>query len=164
MAVANRSGASAARPAPAPRALRILLAEDNTVNQKLATRILEKQGHHVVVVGDGESAVATLARETFDLVLMDVQMPMMDGFEATAAIRAGESATGERIPIIAMTAHAMQGDRERCLGAGMDAYIAKPVRRGDLMETIAGVMAERSAGRVEGEPETPVRYSPQSLS
>ncbi len=98
--------------------LRILLAEDNLVNQKLASRLLENQGHLVVVAADGAQALDTLEKQSFDLVLMDAQMPVMDGFEATAAIRRLEEKTRAHIPIIAMTAHAMVGDRQRCLEAG----------------------------------------------
>ena len=116
--------------------LRILLAEDNAVNQVLAVRLLEKQGHTVTVAGDGREALAALEKQAFDLVLMDVQMPVMDGFEATAGIRSQEKATGAHIPIIAMTAHAMKGDRERCLAAGMDGYIAKPIQPKELYETL----------------------------
>jgi len=116
--------------------LRILLAEDNAVNQVLAVRLLEKQGHTVTVAGDGRVALAALEKQAFDLVLMDVQMPVMDGFEATAGIRSQEKATGAHIPIIAMTAHAMKGDRERCLAAGMDGYIAKPIQPKELYETL----------------------------
>jgi len=123
--------------APTCRSLRLLLVEDNVVNQKLVSRMLEPQGHSVTVAGNGRLALAALERESFDLVLMDVQMPEMDGFEATAAIRAGESATGAHIAIIAMTAHAMKGDRERCLASGMDAYVAKPVDRRELLEVMA---------------------------
>ncbi|HEY0350629.1 MAG TPA: response regulator, partial [Gemmatimonadales bacterium] len=101
------------------RKLKILLAEDNLVNQQLAARILEKRGHSVEVVGDGEKALAALSRAQFDLVLMDIQMPELDGFQTTAAIRAREDSSGARIPIVALTAHAMTGDRERCLAAGM---------------------------------------------
>jgi signal transduction histidine kinase/CheY-like chemotaxis protein len=118
------------------RSLRILLAEDNAVNQLLATRLLEKQGHHVATVGNGRAALERLEKETFDLILMDIQMPEMDGFEATAAIRKQEESTGKHLPIVAMTAHAMEGDRERCLAAGMDGYIAKPVRAKDLIDAI----------------------------
>ncbi len=121
--------------------LRILLAEDNLVNQKLASRLLENQGHMVVVAGDGAQAVDTLEKQSFDLVLMDAQMPVMDGFEATAAIRRLEQNTRAHIPIIAMTAHAMVGDRQRCLQAGMDGYIAKPVHANELFETIETVLA-----------------------
>jgi signal transduction histidine kinase/CheY-like chemotaxis protein len=112
---------------------RILLAEDNRVNQRVATRILEKAGHSVCVASNGLEALAAHARESFDAVLMDVQMPEMDGWEATAAIRTSERAEGKHTPIIAMTAHAMQGDRERCLAAGMDDYISKPVSSSKLI-------------------------------
>ena len=118
------------------RRLRILLAEDNAVNQKLAIRILEKRGHAVEVSADGVGALATLDSGSFDLILMDVQMPNMDGFEATAAIRAREESTGGHIPIIAMTASAMTGDRERCLEAGMDGYISKPIQQTDLLRIV----------------------------
>ena len=121
---------------PPARALRILVAEDNTVNQRLVTRILERRGHVVALAAHGGEALAALAGERFDIVLMDVQMPEMDGFEATAAIRAREHASGERIPIIALTAHAMKGDEERCTRAGMDAYIAKPLDPKRLVEMI----------------------------
>jgi CheY-like chemotaxis protein len=120
----------------AVRSLRILLAEDNAVNQFLATRLLEKQCHHVVTVGNGRAALERLEKETFDLILMDIQMPEMDGFEATAAIRKQEESTGKHLPIVAMTAHAMEGDRERCLAAGMDAYMSKPIHAKDLMDAI----------------------------
>jgi PAS domain S-box-containing protein len=121
--------------------LRILLAEDNLVNQKVASRLLENQGHMVVVAGDGAQALDTLEKQSFDLVLMDAQMPVMDGFETTAAIRRLEENTRAHIPIIAMTAHAMVGDRQRCLRAGMDGYIAKPVHAHELFETIETVLA-----------------------
>jgi two-component system sensor histidine kinase/response regulator len=121
-----------------PEALpaRILLAEDNVVNQRLAFRILEKSGHSVVIVNNGREALAALRQDTFDMVLMDVQMPEMDGFEATMAIRNDEIGKNSHIPIVAMTAHAMTGDRERCLAAGMDGYISKPIRAGDLLSLI----------------------------
>jgi len=138
---------NAAKPAePAARLtsatpLRILLAEDNVVNQRLAVRILEKRGHKVVVVDDGVKALAALERDRFDLVLMDVQMPSMDGVEATAAIRKRESAAGDHIPIIAMTAHAMSGDRQHFLENGMDGYISKPVHQEELFEVIESVLS-----------------------
>jgi signal transduction histidine kinase/CheY-like chemotaxis protein len=116
--------------------LRILLAEDNLVNQKVTVRVLEKEGHSVVVAGDGRQVLATLDRESFDLVLMDVQMPEMDGYETTVAIRGREHFTGIRLPIIAMTAHAMSGDKERCLTAGMDDYVAKPLHKLELLAAI----------------------------
>ncbi|PYU30389.1 MAG: diguanylate cyclase [Acidobacteria bacterium] len=115
---------------------RVLLAEDNAVNQILALRLLEKRGCIVSVAGDGRQALAALEKEDFDIVLMDVQMPEMDGFEATVAIRERERSTGKHIPIIAMTAHALKGDEERCLSAGMDAYITKPIRTHELFATI----------------------------
>jgi CheY-like chemotaxis protein len=121
------------------RGIRILLVEDNPVNQTVALRLLEKQGHRVVVAGNGREALLALAKSPangFDLILMDIQMPEMDGFEATAAIRAQEKDTNQHIPIVAMTAHAMKGDRERCLKAGMDEYISKPIRAADLLELV----------------------------
>jgi signal transduction histidine kinase/ActR/RegA family two-component response regulator len=120
----------------AHRKLRVLLAEDNAVNQKIAMRVLEKHGHDVTVAADGRMALAALDRATFDVVLMDVQMPEMDGFEATATIRDHERETGIHLPIIAMTAHAMPGDRERCIAAGMDSYIAKPIKAAELIELL----------------------------
>src|SRR5205085_9816405 len=108
--------------------LRILLAEDNLVNQRLAIRLLEKQGHQVVVANDGREAMAALEGDGFDLVLMDVQMPELDGFEATARLRAHEQGTHRRTPIIALTAHAMQGDRQRCQAAGMYGYLTKTLQ------------------------------------
>ncbi len=126
--------------------LKILLAEDNRVNQKLAVRLLEKFGHEVVAVGDGRQALAALERDRFDLVLMDLQMPVMDGLQATAAIRAREDG-GRRLPIIAMTAHVMKDDRQRCFQVGMDAFVAKPVRAAELRAAIASVMsAPQSSG------------------
>jgi CheY-like chemotaxis protein len=116
--------------------LSVLLADDNAVNQRLAQRLLEKHGHHVTVTANGREALAALDRENFDVVLMDVQMPEMDGFDATASIRAREQDTGRHLPIIAMTAHAMQGDRERCLAAGMDGYIAKPIQARELIDLL----------------------------
>jgi CheY-like chemotaxis protein len=130
--------APAARPSPGGRRapLRVLLAEDNPVNQTLAVRLLEKRGHTVVVAGDGMQALAALSGHSFDLVLMDVQMPDMDGYEAATRIRREEEGTGRHVPILAMTAHAMKGDRERCLEAGMDGYIAKPVQPPELFAAI----------------------------
>jgi CheY-like chemotaxis protein len=128
------------------RPLRVLLAEDNPINQKLAVRLLEKQGHAVTVADTGRAALALLGIDppgpaaAFDLVLMDVQMPEMDGFEATALIRAHERGTGRRLPILALTAHAMKGDRERCLEAGMDGYISKPIRAPDLWRAVAALV------------------------
>jgi PAS domain S-box-containing protein len=121
--------------------LRILLAEDSLVNQKLATALLEAQGHQIVVVGNGREALAALSCQPFDLVLMDVQMPEMDGLEATTAIRTKEKIAGGHVPIVAMTAHAMKGDRELCLAAGMDEYIAKPIRAHQLFDVIEAVVS-----------------------
>jgi CheY-like chemotaxis protein len=118
------------------RPLQILLTEDNPVNQRLAVRILEKWGHSVVVAGNGHKALEAFDRQSFDLVLMDVQMPEMSGLEATAEIRKREEATGRRVPIIAMTAHAMEGDREKCLAAGMDHYVTKPIDQQTLFAAI----------------------------
>jgi two-component system sensor histidine kinase/response regulator len=118
--------------------LRILLAEDSPVNQRLAVRLLEKRGHTIVVTNDGREAVAALEEgEPFDLVLMDVQMPTMDGFEATRIIRAWEEGTDRHVPIVAMTASAMKGDREACLSAGMDGYLAKPITAEGLYRCVA---------------------------
>jgi CheY-like chemotaxis protein len=117
--------------------LHILLTEDNVVNQRVALRILQKAGHRVEIAGNGREALAALSKEPdFDLILMDVQMPEMDGFEATAAIRLRESGSGVRIPIIALTAHAMKGVQERCLDAGMDGYVSKPIRPRELLELV----------------------------
>jgi signal transduction histidine kinase/CheY-like chemotaxis protein len=147
------AAARAAAPPPAGdvQPLRLLLAEDTIVNQRVAVRLLESRGHHVTVANDGREAVDAFVAKRFDLVLMDVQMPEMDGFEATAAIRSHEASTGGHVPIVAMTAHAMRGDRERCLAAGMDGYIAKPIHADELYavveQTAAGAGA--SAGREE---------------
>jgi len=128
-------------PTPLPsgesRQLRVLVAEDNAVNQQLACRLLEKHGHTVVLVDNGHDAVATMKAQDFDLVLMDVQMPGMDGFDATAEIRRLEKTDGKHRMIVAMTAHAMKGDRERCLQYGMDDYIAKPVQLRELNKILA---------------------------
>jgi signal transduction histidine kinase/DNA-binding response OmpR family regulator len=125
--------------------LRILLAEDNAINSRLAIRLLEKQGYSVTAVQTGKAVLAALDQHPYDLVLMDVQMPEMDGLEATAAIRARESRTGGHLPIIAMTAHALKGDRERCLAAGMDGYIAKPIRIPALLSAIASLRIRADA-------------------
>jgi CheY-like chemotaxis protein len=126
--------------------LRVLVAEDNAVNQRLVVRILEKLGHSAILAGDGRQAVQEAARNDIDLVLMDVQMPEMDGFEATAEIRAQERETGTHHPIIAMTAHAMKGDQERCLAAGMDGYLSKPIQLRmlrEILEQVESSISER---------------------
>jgi CheY-like chemotaxis protein len=123
--------------------LRILVAEDNLINQKIAARLLEKVGHEVTVASDGREALAAWHKQTFDLVLMDIQMPHLNGFECTAAIRAAEEPGARRVPIIALTAHALNGYDRRCLEAGMDGYVSKPMRVEELLATIQRVtMAE----------------------
>jgi PAS domain S-box-containing protein len=122
---------------------RILLAEDNTVNQTLAVRLLEKRGYSVTVAADGRAAVEAFEKQQFDVVLMDIQMPGMDGFEATAAIRGKEKLTGGHVPIIAMTAHALKGDQERCLSAGMDGYVSKPIRTSELFAAIESMQSRK---------------------
>jgi signal transduction histidine kinase/CheY-like chemotaxis protein len=134
---------TAARVAP-DQALRILLAEDNAVNQRVALAMLHKRGHTVQVVDNGRDAVDAVLAGAFDVVLMDVQMPEMNGFEATAAIREREG-QGHRVPIVAMTAHAMAGDRERCLDAGMDGYVTKPVNRETLIGEVERLARDRAA-------------------
>jgi len=132
---------------PAPPEIKnlwVLLAEDNVVNQTIAVRVLEKHGHVVTVAENGQAALHACGAQTFDLILMDIQMPGMDGLEATAAIRKKEIATGAHMPIIAMTAHALKGDRERCLAAGMDGYVSKPIRTVELFAAIENVMQDRS--------------------
>jgi CheY-like chemotaxis protein len=128
-AEANARGSGAA-------ALRVLLAEDNKVNQAVCVNLLRKHGHSVVVASNGVEAVAAFQRETFDVVLMDVQMPEMGGYEATAQIRQLESTASRHTPVIALTAHAMTGDRERALQAGMDGYVAKPISSAELFATM----------------------------
>jgi two-component system sensor histidine kinase/response regulator len=117
-----------------------LLAEDNLINQKLAVRLLEKLGHRVVLAVTGLQALSKLKEQSFDLVLMDVQMPEMDGFTAPAAVRLREEGSSVRMPIVAMTAHAMKGDRERCLEAGMDDYVSKPISSAAVRAAIERVL------------------------
>jgi PAS domain S-box-containing protein len=136
----------------APR-LRVLLAEDNAVNQRLAVRLLERHGHSVVVAGNGREALAALERQPYDVVLMDVQMPELGGLEATEHIRAGERGTGRHVPIIALTAHAMKGDREKCLAAGMDAYLSKPIQARELLHALAAL----APGSAPAAPAAPAR-------
>jgi CheY-like chemotaxis protein len=122
---------------PPLKSLRILVAEDNPVNQRLAARILEKEGHEVAVAANGTEALTAWRNRSFDLILMDMQMPEMDGFQATFAIRRAEASSSLHIPIVAVTAHAISGYRERCLAAGMDDYLSKPIRKNDLLDVIA---------------------------
>jgi CheY-like chemotaxis protein len=135
--------ASPTRAEKGSRSLRILIAEDNAVNQRMILRTLERQGHSVVLAENGQRALGALEREAFDLILMDVQMPAMSGLEATAAIRERERFTEVHIPIVGLTAHAMAGDRERCLAAGMDGYVTKPISPKELFEQIEALTAGR---------------------
>ena len=132
--------------------LRVLLAEDNTVNQRLAVRLLEKRGHRVVLVSNGRDALAALGKESYDLVLMDVQMPEMDGLEATRALREKEKKNGTHQMVIALTAHAMKGDREKCLAAGMDGYISKPIRPQELDDMLEAFVTGRTQPAPSPEP------------
>jgi two-component system, sensor histidine kinase and response regulator len=149
--VAQPASATGPSATETSRRLRVLLAEDNPVNQRLVVKLMEKHGHSLVAVNNGVEALDALARGTFDVVLMDVQMPELGGFEATACIREREKSTGQHIPVIAMTAHALKGDRERCLEAGMDAYVSKPIQAALLFETIDSVVPNPSL--VAGVPE-----------
>jgi CheY-like chemotaxis protein len=137
----------------APRQpLRILLAEDNPVNQEVAVHLIERRGHSVIVAENGKQAIEALERHKFDLVLMDVQMPEMGGLEATKIIREKEKASGQHLPIIAMTAHAMQGDREKCIEAGMDGYLGKPIDPKTFLQTVEGIAESNIASEpVESE-------------
>jgi CheY-like chemotaxis protein/anti-sigma regulatory factor (Ser/Thr protein kinase) len=144
--VPQSEGAASESAPPLTPALRILLVEDNRINRKIATRLLEGEGHRVAGAENGRQGVGRFREGGFDLILMDVQMPEMDGWEATRAIRDLEAGSGRRIPIIAMTAHAMKGDREKCLEAGMDGYVSKPIELADLRRAIreaTGGLAER---------------------
>jgi PAS domain S-box-containing protein len=131
-------------PLDSSRSLRVLLAEDNPVNQRLALRLLEKRGHRVALAGNGREALDALEKEKFDLVFMDVQMPELDGLAATANIREKEKGSGLHQPIIALTAHAMKGDREKCLAAGMDGYLTKPIRPQELEEILDDYVMRRA--------------------
>ena len=131
--------------------MHILLAEDNVVNQKVAARLLEKQGHRVRVTANGVEALEALSHDAFDLILMDVQMPVMNGYDATRNIREEEQGSGRHIPIVALTAHAMKGDREVCLKAGMDDYLGKPIHPVELLAVI-----ERWSSR----PDTAAEFAP----
>jgi len=131
------------------KSLKILLAEDNLVNQKLASRLLEKRNHIVTVVRNGKEALAALEKDHFDLVLMDMQMPEMDGFEATRILRQREKTNGNHQPVVAMTALAMNGDKERCIEAGMDGYLSKPIRPQELDEVLDRHVALKDAGSAQ---------------
>ncbi len=135
---------------PAQRQLRILLAEDNAINREYAVRILEKRGHSVVTASDGRQALSAIRSEPFDVVLMDVQMPVMDGLEATSAIRREETLKGTHIPVVALTASAMTGDQERCLRAGMDAYVSKPLQPEELYQVVEGFRPASEKGQTVG--------------
>ena len=150
VAVAERVPSGLSAPA---MALRVLVAEDNLVNQKVIMRMLERLGCQPTVVSNGREALDALDGTSFDAVLMDCQMPTMDGFEATVAIRAREAIAGGHVPIIALTAHAMQSDRERCLGVGMDGYLAKPVQLDEVAEALRAISA--SAARLHASSPTP---------
>ena len=134
------SGKTASTTPLAERPLQVLVAEDNAINRRLATALLAKMGHQAIVAENGHSALKAIKQGAIDLVLMDIQMPEMDGFEATAAIRAWEQKMGRYTPILAMTAHAMAGDREKCLAADMDGYVSKPISRQELEDAIYQVM------------------------
>ena len=138
------------------KTLNILLAEDNLVNQKLACRLLEKRNHTVTVASNGKEALAALERSDFDLVLMDMQMPEMDGFEATIILRKQEKASGRHQPVVAMTALAMNGDKERCIAAGMDGYLSKPIRPQELDEVLGKYLALKDSPQVHVETAAPV--------
>jgi CheY-like chemotaxis protein len=145
-ALQTQSPPSATLDAFTGRGIHVLLVEDNAVNRTLAERLLQKREFTVSIAVDGRQAIAATQRTEFDLVLMDIQMPEMDGFEATAEIRKREKITGRRTPIIALTAHALKEDRERCLSAGMDAYVTKPISPVELFTTIQTVLQSSAAG------------------
>ncbi|NDQ58352.1 MAG: response regulator [Acidipila sp.] len=133
------------------RSLHILVVEDNPVNQELTVHLLERRGHRTAVADNGHEALRAVERQSFDLVLMDLQMPEMGGLEATQLIREQEKETGKHLPVVAMTAHAMQSDRERCLAAGMDAYLAKPFEAKDLFETVEKTGSSAAGGKIAGD-------------
>jgi two-component system, sensor histidine kinase and response regulator len=135
-----------------PKGLVVLLAEDNEVNQELAIAILERRGCHVVLARNGREAVALWERENFDVVLMDVQMPEMDGLTATRTIRQLEKTRGVHTPIIALTAHVLEGDRERCRAAGMDGYVSKPLSVGELLQAMVDVLPKPAQTSGSGVP------------
>lgn len=140
--------------------LRILLAEDSYVNQRLVVALMEKHGHDVTVAENGKAAIEALVKSQFDLVLMDVEMPEMNGLEATAVIRSKETQTGAHVPIVAMTAHAMKGDRERCLAAGMDDYVSKPINADQVFDKISQVLQLGHTLENQSAPSIPSREGP----
>jgi len=142
----------------AAQGMKILLAEDNAVNRKLATALLQKRGHHIAATENGQQALDALERENFDLVLMDVQMPVLDGLDTIRAIRAKEQSSGSHLPIIALTAHAMKGDRERCLASGADDYVTKPIRTPDLLAAIDRATSNNTSP-ANGAPPVPASHS-----
>ncbi|MGH9667006.1 MAG: response regulator, partial [Bryobacteraceae bacterium] len=161
--VETEAGAGALTvPAGRLRCLRVLVAEDNSMNQEVVLTLLRREGHAATLAQNGREALDLLETDSFDIVLMDVQMPELDGLSATAAIRERERAHGGRIPIVAMTAHAMTGDRERCLAAGMDAYVSKPIHREELLRTMQNIAgAPRGPAGASPEPERLARQGGQ---
>jgi two-component system sensor histidine kinase/response regulator len=141
--VQQGSVADAAMEAPVGESLSILVAEDNVINQLLAQRLLEKAGHRVQIVRTGLEVLKVIKEGLFDLILMDIQMPEMDGLEAAKSIRKAEEGTGRHLPIVALTAHAMKTDEERCLASGMDAYVAKPIEPHTLFATVRAAAETR---------------------
>jgi CheY-like chemotaxis protein/HPt (histidine-containing phosphotransfer) domain-containing protein len=157
-AIGQYEGASPSDKPAHSKSLRVLVAEDNVVNQKLTSAVLQRAGHIVTMVSNGRDAVAAIEREKFDAILMDVQMPIMGGFEATRLIREMEAASGTRTPIVAVTARAMKGDREACLEAGMDAFVPKPIEADRLLEVLQVLSSgERPEPAAQSAPEDPHR-------
>ena len=138
------------------RTLDILLAEDSIVNQRLAVGLLERHGHRITIANNGQEACDQLERQKFDIVLMDVQMPELDGLSATRRIREREAKSGGHVPIIAMTAHALKGDRERCLESGMDEYVSKPIRERQLLAALRGMLGDDVAAMPAEPPDEPI--------
>lgn len=159
MSLSNRSQSNAAN-GTERRPLNILLAEDNLTNQKLAVAILEKQGHTVSVASDGRQAIDAYENGSYDIVLMDMQMPEVDGLEATIAIRSFEKSSGRRTPIVALTANAMIGDRERCINAGMDDYLSKPLRADELITLIEKMASQSLTATAVTTPAAPANTRP----
>ena len=147
---------------PDRRPLKILLVEDNLVNQKMTVTMLQKRGHTVNVANDGEECLAALERGSFDMILMDVHMPKMGGFEATQAIRASEQAGDQHVPIVALTALAMTGDRDACLKAGMDGYVSKPINSAELFGTLERMFPNRAGNEAPPRPAPIPRLRPRA--